>query len=140
MKNMKQSIARDRGLVRKLTRAFASCQKELADKLKPRTSLNALASIAAHRVLNVDLAGYCETQDVIAMFHNRWSFKSPSCHTKRHYTRETDMFLKEIIINGTVSHTRTTRNWEDDSYQVCSGEVFCQRFFTLLSITLKISV
>ena len=42
VKNMKQSIARDRGLVRKLTRAFASCQKELADKLKPRTLPNAV--------------------------------------------------------------------------------------------------
>ena len=57
VKNMKQSIARDRGLVRKLTRAFASCQKELADKLKPRTLPNAVASIAACRVLNVVLKG-----------------------------------------------------------------------------------
>ena len=55
VKNMKQSIARDCGLVRKLTRAFASCQKELADKLKPRTLPHAVASIAARRVLNMVL-------------------------------------------------------------------------------------
>ena len=55
VKKMKQSIARDRGLVRKLTRAFASCQKELADKLKPRTLPHAVASIAARRVLTVVL-------------------------------------------------------------------------------------
>ena len=55
VKNMKQSIARDHGLVRKLTRAFASCQKELADKLKPRTLPHAVASIAARRVLNMVL-------------------------------------------------------------------------------------